>query len=89
MSATGLVLFTISVLVVGAAGVALLLYTNEIDRAREVARRGSLVAHTDVGLIEYADKGAGIPLLSIHGAGGGFDHGLTNAAELLGEGFRI
>lgn len=37
----------------------------------------------------YADNGAGIPLLSIYGAGGGFDQGLANAAGLVGEGFRI
>jgi 2-hydroxy-6-oxonona-2,4-dienedioate hydrolase len=89
MSGTGLLLLATVIIVVGAAGVALLRYKNEIDRAHEVARRGSLVINTDAGLIEYADKGAGIPLLSIHGAGGGFDQGLTNAAELLGEGFRI
>jgi pimeloyl-ACP methyl ester carboxylesterase len=69
--------------------VALWIYKKDLDRAREAAHRGSLVANTDAGPIEYADKGAGIPLLSIHGAGGGFDQGLTNAGELLGEGFRI
>jgi hypothetical protein len=70
MSGTELLLLATSVVVVGAAGVALLLYKNELDSARAVARRGSLVANTDAGPIEYADKGAGIPLLSIHGAGG-------------------
>jgi pimeloyl-ACP methyl ester carboxylesterase len=39
--------------------------------------------------IEYGEQGVGIPLLSIHGAGGGFDQGLANAAELAGDGFRI
>jgi pimeloyl-ACP methyl ester carboxylesterase len=53
------------------------------------ARRGSLVANTAAGPIEYAEKGAGSPLLSIHGAGGGFDQGLANAAEFVDEGFRI
>jgi pimeloyl-ACP methyl ester carboxylesterase len=89
MSGTGLLLLATSIAAVGAVGVALSLYRNELDRAREVARRFSFVTNTDAGPIEYADKGAGIPLLSIHGAGGGFDQGLTNAAELLGEGFRI
>jgi 2-hydroxy-6-oxonona-2,4-dienedioate hydrolase len=39
--------------------------------------------------IEYAESGTGLPLLSIHGAGGGFDQGLANAAEFVDEGFRI
>jgi hypothetical protein len=69
--------------------VAFLLYKNELGRACEAARRGSLVANTDAGPIEYAQKGAGIPLVSIHGAGGGFDQGLANAAEFVDEGFRI
>ncbi|TIT59554.1 MAG: alpha/beta hydrolase, partial [Mesorhizobium sp.] len=34
-------------------------------------------------------SGVGTPLLSIHGAGGGFDQGLANAANFVGEGFRI
>jgi hypothetical protein len=32
-------------------------------------------------------KGAGAPLLSIHGAGGGFDQGLANAAEFVDEAY--
>lgn len=71
------------------AGAALLLYKNELGRMRDAASRDSLVANLDVGPIEYAETGAGIPLLSIHGAGGGFDQGLANAAELVGGGFRI
>jgi pimeloyl-ACP methyl ester carboxylesterase len=56
---------------------------------RATARAAALVANTDAGQIEYAEAGSGFPLLSIHGAGGGFDQGLANAAELAGEGFRI
>jgi 2-hydroxy-6-oxonona-2,4-dienedioate hydrolase len=89
MSSTGLLLLATSVAAAGIAGAAFLLYKNELGRAREAARRGSLIANTDVGPIEYAEEGAGIPLLSIHGAGGGFDQSLANAAEFVGEGFRI
>ena len=71
------------------AGAVFLSYENEISRARDAASRGSLVADTEVGQTEYAERGAGFPLLSIHGAGGGFDQGLANAAELVGKGFRI
>ncbi|MBZ9846889.1 alpha/beta hydrolase [Mesorhizobium sp. CA14] len=72
-----------------AAGVTFLLYRNELGRLRDAVSRGSLVAKLDIGPIEYADSGAGIPLLSIHGTGGGFDQGLALAADLVGGGFRV
>jgi pimeloyl-ACP methyl ester carboxylesterase len=53
------------------------------------AGRGSALIETAAGPIEYAVEGAGHPLLSIHGAGGGFDQGLANARELVGDGFRV
>ena len=76
-------------LAVVAAGAVSWLYSRELGQARHAAGRGSLIASLDVGPIEYAERGAGVPLLSIHGAGGGFDQGLANAADLVGEGFRI
>lgn len=71
------------------AGVIFLTFRNELSRAHDAATHGSLVANTGAGPIEYAEKGAGVPLLSIHGAGGGFDQGLANAAEFVDEGYRI
>jgi len=71
------------------AGATFVLYRRDLARAREAARRGSLLAHTGAGLVDYADIGAGVPLLSIHGAGGGFDQGLANATGFAGEGFRV
>jgi 2-hydroxy-6-oxonona-2,4-dienedioate hydrolase len=75
--------------VIGTAGAVFLRYNNELDRARDAAGQGNLIAKTVVGPIECATKGAGIPLLSIHGAGGGYDQGLANAADLVGEGFQV
>ncbi|TIT93020.1 MAG: alpha/beta hydrolase, partial [Mesorhizobium sp.] len=73
-----------------AIGVSFLLYRNELGRLRDAVSRGSLVANADIGPIEFADSGVGIPLLSIHGAGGGFDQGLALAANLVGGGgFRV
>lgn len=89
MSRTRGFLLAILIAMVAAASVAFLLYKNELGRMRDTASRGSLVANLDTGPIEYADSGAGIPLLSIHGAGGGFDQGLAIAADLVGEGFRV
>lgn len=89
MSRTGGLLLALFIAIAAAAGLAFLLYKNELGRMRDAVSRGSLVANLNIGPIEYADSGAGIPLLSIHGAGGGFDQGLALAADLVGEGFRI
>ena len=74
---------------VGTAGLVFLRYNDELDRARNTVSRDSVVANTAVGPIEYAEKGAGFPLLSIHGAGGGYDQGLANAADFVDAGYRV
>lgn len=79
----------VTAVLLGTAFVTFLSYKSEISRAREAVRRGGLVADTDAGPIEYAEHGAGMPLLSIHGAGGGFDQGLSLAAEIAGDGFCV
>ena len=50
---------------------------------------GGSIVETVLGKIEYADVGDGMPLLSIHGAGGGYDQGLLIAEALFGDGFRV
>lgn len=89
MSGAGLLLLIVALPVLGMGGVLFLLYKHDLDRARAAVGRGGLIADTDAGPIEYAEKGSGTPLLSIHGAGGGYDQGLAIAADLLGEGFRV
>ncbi|HWC63603.1 MAG TPA: alpha/beta hydrolase, partial [Rhizomicrobium sp.] len=76
------------VLAVG-AGFVLLAFQRELARARAAAHQGSMIADTEAGPVEYAESGQGYPVLSIHGAGGGFDQGLTLAHDLIGEGFHI
>lgn len=49
----------------------------------------SLRADTGLGPIEYALEGQGLSVLVSHGAAGGFDQGLSIAAPLASEGFRI
>ena len=56
--------------------------------ARERVARSTL-ASTSWGPIEYAEVGAGAPVLVIHGAGGGFDQGLDIGAPLASRGFRV
>ncbi|MDX8482424.1 alpha/beta hydrolase [Mesorhizobium sp. VK24D] len=89
MSRIGGFLLVMLIAIATATAVAFLLYRNEVGRLREAVSRGSLIANLDIGPIEYADSGTGIPLLSIHGAGGGFDLGLAIAADLVGGGFRV
>ncbi len=81
-------LLSASVAVVATVAV-IFLYRREIGHARAAATRGGTIVELDIGPIEYAERGAGAPLLSIHGAGGGYDQGLDNAAALVGEGYRI
>ncbi|MFN3746513.1 MAG: alpha/beta fold hydrolase [Hyphomicrobiaceae bacterium] len=64
-------------------------YNRDMRRAHAEARQGARVVQTAAGPIEYAETGAGTPLLSIHGAGGGFDQGLANVASFVGGDFRV
>ncbi len=76
-----------SVAIIGVS--AFLWYEHDLTRAHEAASRGARVVQTTAGPLEYATAGDGPPLLSIHGAGGGFDQGLTLAADLVGDGYRV
>jgi len=89
MSTIGAMLVAGFVALAVAATVVILRYRRELAVARSAAAQGSLIASTAHGPIEYAVSGAGVPLLSIHGAGGGFDQGLANAATFVDDGFRI
>jgi pimeloyl-ACP methyl ester carboxylesterase len=54
-------------------------YRADLTGARERIARGGYMVTTPCGVIEYGDQGRGKPVLSIHGAGGGFDQGLLLA----------
>jgi 2-hydroxy-6-oxonona-2,4-dienedioate hydrolase len=76
----------VAIVLIGAAG-ALTAYQVEIRRIRAKVLAGGQIAETAAGQIEYAIAGTGTPLLSIHGADGGYDQGLLIAAALMGDGF--
>jgi 2-hydroxy-6-oxonona-2,4-dienedioate hydrolase len=78
-----------SIALIAAIGFISLSYHVEIGEARAAARSGGRIVDTTTGPVEYAERGTGIPLLSIHGAGGGYGQGLANAAEFVGDGFRV
>lgn len=71
----------------GLTTIALALYLAYVNDMNAVQERlsASKVVDTSMGKIEYADVGQGIPILSIHGAGGGFDQGLINAGFFFDE----
>jgi 2-hydroxy-6-oxonona-2,4-dienedioate hydrolase len=50
---------------------------------------GSKVVSTPCGPIEYQEAGSGVPLLAVHGSGGGFDQGMAFAAPLAKRGIRV
>ena len=64
-------------------------YRRDISEARRRAAAGSRIAQTPCGPIEYAVAGSGPPVLSIHGAGGGFDQGLELGRSLMEKGHRL
>lgn len=74
-----------------AAGTALLYagYRSDLAAARERIAKGSDVAQTPCGPVEYATVGEGPAVLLVHGAGGGFDQTLEAAQELAARGFRV
>lgn len=66
-----------------------LVFDGDMKAAHAALAGRSKIAKTHAGAIEYADVGIGAPVLTIHGAGGGFDQGLDNAASMLGTGYRL
>jgi pimeloyl-ACP methyl ester carboxylesterase len=57
-------------------------YHDEKRLALNALRTGSQVVETSAGAVEYAIRGAGAPLLVLHGAGGGYEQGLGVGALL-------
>ena len=74
-------------------GVAALLvwwrFDSDIKRARARVAHGSLLVATRCGPIEYQEAGTGVPLLAVHGSGGGYDQGMAFAAALADHGIRV
>ena len=59
-------------------------FQSDMAAARERVSHGSVLIETACGPIEYQEAGRGVPLLSVHGSGGGFDQGMAFAAPLAG-----
>lgn len=64
-------------------------FRSDLAHAAERAAQGSTVLATRCGPIEYQEAGHGIPLLMIHGSGGGHDQGMAFARPLAQHGIRV
>lgn len=71
------------------AGLAALDFDRTLDPAWARIASGSSLVDTRSGIMEYAEAGAGPPVLMIHGTGGGFDQGLAFARRLWEGGWRV
>ncbi len=64
-------------------------FHQDLSTARARASAGSVVAVTRCGPIEYQQAGEGLPLLIVHGSGGGHDQGMDFARPLVRHGVRV
>ncbi len=78
-----------SLLVAGFVGLTWAQYRREIEQERRRASTGSQIVKTPCGLIEYAATGSGPPVLLVHGAGGGYDQGLSLGVPLARRGLYV
>jgi 2-hydroxy-6-oxonona-2,4-dienedioate hydrolase len=75
--------------VTGVAAIVLSFYRRDITAARKRVASGSRIAETKCGRIEYMEAGKGTPVLMVHGAGGGFDQGMSFGDDLAVRGLRV
>ncbi len=64
-------------------------FDRDMRRAHAHAAQGSVLLQTPCGPIEYQEAGAGVPLLTVHGSGGGHDQGMAFAWPLAQHGIRV
>ena len=64
-------------------------FNVDLQRARANAAQGSVLMQTPCGPIEYQEAGTGVPLLAVHGSGGGHDQGIAFAGALAEQGVRV
>ena len=64
-------------------------FDRDIKLASARVAHGSALIATRCGPIEYQEAGTGVPLLAIHGSGGGYDQGMAFAGALAHQGIRV
>ena len=78
-----------SVLASAGAAITFRQFQRELSKASIALEDGSKIAATEAGEIEFASEGFGEPVLSIHGAGGGYDQGMLVAHDVFGNGYQL
>ena len=78
-----------SVLLVLAASWITWRFDRDMTTARARAAQGGVLIDTRCGPIEYQEAGTGVPLLAVHGSGGGHDQGIAFAGALAQQGIRV
>lgn len=64
-------------------------FDRDLRAASAAAALGSVLIDTRCGPIEYQEAGSGVPLLMVHGSGGGHDQGMAFAGSLAERGVRV
>ncbi len=64
-------------------------FSHDLASAGARAAAGSVVMTTRCGLVEVQQAGEGLPLLMVHGSGGGHDQGMDWARPLTQDGIRV
>jgi 2-hydroxy-6-oxonona-2,4-dienedioate hydrolase len=64
-------------------------FQADLAVAKARVAQGSIIVKTRCGAIEYQEAGSGIPLLAVHGSGGGHDQGMAFARPLTKQGIRV
>jgi 2-hydroxy-6-oxonona-2,4-dienedioate hydrolase len=64
-------------------------FDTDLARAHVRAARASVLMATRCGDIEYQEAGTGVPLLVVHGSGGGHDQGMAFEGALARQGIRV
>ena len=64
-------------------------FNGDLKLARARSEQGSTLIATRCGPIEIQQAGAGVPLLVVHGSGGGHDQGMAFAGALSQHGIRV
>lgn len=84
-----LALLALVLTLVGAALSIAWRFDRDMKQARTRAAEGSVLLQTRCGPIEYQEAGRGVPLLAVHGSGGGHDQGMAFAGNLAQHGIRV
>lgn len=83
------VLALLALLLVGAVVLIGWRFNSDLAQARARAAEGAVLLQTRCGPIEVQEAGTGVPLLVVHGSGGGHDQGMAFAGALAQHGIRV